>query len=202
MVVDRQRDVPLAVGNSIPFEWDGIDASLPDDGWDAALTAGVVTAAARTATAAACALAITVDPAVRGLGLSRMALRSLRGAAAERGCADLVGPLRPTGKSHHPLMPMADYIAWEDEPGRSHDPWLRVHRSIGATVARICARSMTVPGTLAEWEAWTGMRFTATGPHVVPDALVPVDIDVERGTGRYVEPNVWVRHRLSREDRV
>jgi hypothetical protein len=36
----------------------------------------------------------------------------------------------------------------------------------------------------------------------VPDALVPVDIDVERGTGRYVEPNVWVRHRLSREDRV
>lgn len=202
MVVDQERDLPVAVGNSVPFEWDGLDASLPDDGWDAALTAGIRTAAAGTTTAAACALAITVDPAVRGQVLSRRALRSLRGAAAERGCDDLVGPLRPTGKADHPHMAMADYLAWEDAPGRSHDPWLRVHREIGATVARICPRSMTVPGTLGEWEAWTGMRFSRTGPHVVPHALVPVEIDVERGTGHYVEPNVWVRHRLSADDVV
>jgi hypothetical protein len=30
---------------------------------------------------------------------------------------------------------------------------------------------------------------------VVPDALVPVEIDRERDLGRYVEPNVWLRHR-------
>jgi GNAT superfamily N-acetyltransferase len=202
IVLDLDRGVPVAVGNSVPFAWDGHDASLPEEGWDAALRAGVVTAAAGGMTAAACALSITVDPSVRGHGVSRTALRALRGAAAARGCVDLVGPLRPTGKCDHPHMPMASYVAWEDAPGRSHDPWLRVHRSIGATVAGICPRSMTIPGTLTEWEAWTGRRFDASGPHVVPHALVPVDIDVEAGTGRYVEPNVWVRHRLGAEDRA
>ena len=202
MVVDRERDVPVAVGNSVPFEWDAHDASLPEDGWDGALAAGVRTAGAGTPTAAACALAITVDPSVRGRGLSRIALRALRGAAAVQGCRDLVGPLRPTGKAAHPHMPMADYVAWEDAPGRSHDPWLRVHRSIGATVAGICPRSMTIPGSISDWEAWTGMRFPTSGAHVVPHALVPVDIDVDAGTGRYVEPNVWVRHRLGDEDRA
>lgn len=201
IVVDRERDLPVAVGNSVPFEWDGDEGSLPEEGWDAALTAGVRTAAAGTATKAACALAITVDPAARGQGLSRTALKALRRAAAAQGCDDLVGPLRPTGKTDHPLMSMDEYVAWEDAPGRSHDPWLRVHRSIGATVAGVCPRSMTVPGTLEEWEAWTGLRFSRTGPHVVPDALVPVDIDLVGRTGRYVEPNVWVRHRLGAADR-
>lgn len=202
MVVDRDRNEPVAVGNSVPFEWDGDDRSLPDGGWDTALAAGVRTARAGIVTAAACALSITVDPSVRGHGLSRIALKALRGAVATRGCDDLVGPLRPTGKCDHPLMPMAAYVAWEDAPGRSHDPWLRVHRSIGAEVAGICSQSMTVPGTLADWEGWTGLRFTHSGSYLVPHALVPVDIDLERGTGRYVEPNVWVRHRLGAEDRA
>ena len=202
MVVDRGRDVPVAVGNSVPFDWDADDCSLPDDGWDGALAAGVRVAAAGTSTDAACALAITVDPSARGLGLSRIALRALRGAAAVQGCRDLVGPLRPTGKAAHPHMPMAAYVAWEDAPGRSHDPWLRVHRSIGATVAGVCPRSMTIPGSIVDWEAWTGLRFTVSGAHVVPHALVPVDIDVDAGTGRYVEPNVWVRHRLGAEERA
>jgi hypothetical protein len=29
---------------------------------------------------------------------------------------------------------------------------------------------------------------------VVPDALVPVEIDRERDEGLYVEPNVWMVH--------
>ena len=51
---------------------------------------------------------------------------------------------------------------------------------------------MTVAGTRAEWEEWTGMTFPDDGDYVVPGALVPVHFKNERGL--YVEPNVWVRH--------
>jgi hypothetical protein len=53
---------------------------------------------------------------------------------------------------------------------------------------------MRITGTVADWEAWTGMRFPDSGRYVVPDALVPIDIDTARDLGTYVEPNVWVRH--------
>ena len=57
-------------------------------------------------------------------------------------------------------------------------------------------RSMTIPGTLAQWEKWTGMRFPESGEYVVPGALAPVRIDAEGGAGVYVEPNVWMRHAI------
>ena len=53
-------------------------------------------------------------------------------------------------------------------------------------------RSMTISGSRAEWEEWTGMTFPDDGDYVVPGALVPVHFKNERGL--YVEPNVWVRH--------
>ena len=53
---------------------------------------------------------------------------------------------------------------------------------------------MTITGSVAEWEAWTGMAFPESGAYVVPGALVPVEIDRARGEGVYVEPNVWMRH--------
>ncbi len=55
---------------------------------------------------------------------------------------------------------------------------------------------MTIPGTLAQWEKWTGMRFPTSGDYIVPGALAPVQIDVEQGSGVYVEPNVWMRHEI------
>ena len=53
---------------------------------------------------------------------------------------------------------------------------------------------MVISGTVAEWEEWTGMAFPESGDYVVPSALVPVQIDRERDEGRYIEPNVWMRH--------
>jgi hypothetical protein len=61
-------------------------------------------------------------------------------------------------------------------------------------VLAVCPASLVVEAEVAAWEAWTGMVFPETGPYVVPEALVPVEIDRERDLGRYVEPNVWVRH--------
>jgi len=60
----------------------------------------------------------------------------------------------------------------------------------------LCARpsrAARITGTVADWEGWTGTRFADSGSYVVPDGLVPVDIDVGRDLGTYVEPNVWVR---------
>ncbi|MCB0075363.1 MAG: hypothetical protein KDE20_28095, partial [Caldilineaceae bacterium] len=57
--------------------------------------------------------------------------------------------------------------------------------------------SMVIDGTVDEWEEWTGLRFPASGDYVVPGALVPVHMDRVANLGRYVEPNVWVRHGLA-----
>ena len=55
---------------------------------------------------------------------------------------------------------------------------------------------MEIPGTLAEWEKWTNMRFPEPGGYVVEGALIPVNIDVEGDKGVYIEPNVWVVHQV------
>ena len=59
---------------------------------------------------------------------------------------------------------------------------------------------MMVRGTVADWEAWTGMAFPDSGPYVVPRATQPVVIDRERDEGVYYDQNVWMVHadRLTR----
>jgi len=54
-----------------------------------------------------------------------------------------------------------------------------------------------ITGTLAQCEDWTDMRFPDPGPYVLPGALQPVTIDREQDEGRYEDPNVWMRHRVS-----
>ncbi len=53
---------------------------------------------------------------------------------------------------------------------------------------------MVVEAPLAAWEEWTGLTFPESGRYVVPSAFNPVAIDRGRGLGRYVEPNVRMRH--------
>jgi hypothetical protein len=57
---------------------------------------------------------------------------------------------------------------------------------------------MSVTATVAEWEERTGLRFPASGRYVVPGAFNPIRIDRKRNEGRYVEPNVWMRHPVRR----
>ena len=89
---------------------------------------------------------------------------------------------------------MERYLQWTNEEGLSFDPWLRVHARLGAEMVKVCPRSMRITGTIAEWEEWAGTPFPESGSYVVPGALVPVEIDRQRGEGVYVEPNVWMRH--------
>jgi hypothetical protein len=106
----------------------------------------------------------------------------------------MFAPVRPTVKALEPLTPMAEYIARTREDGLPTDPWLRVHIRAGGRIEKVAPTSMVVPGTIADWRRWTGMEFAASGPTVVPGALVPVHVSLEHDHAVYVEPNVWVRH--------
>jgi hypothetical protein len=80
--------------------------------------------------------------------------------------------------------------------GLPDDPWLRVHVRAGGTIEQVAPASMVIAGSLAEWRARTGLPFDEAGPVLVPQALVPVVCDPIHDYAVYVEPNVWVRHRL------
>jgi hypothetical protein len=83
-------------------------------------------------------------------------------------------------------------VRWARGDGLPYDPWIRLHVRLGGEVLEVCAESMAVEAGRAEWEGWTGLEFPADGDYVVPGALVPVRF--RGGVGRYVEPNLWMRH--------
>jgi len=103
------KDELAALGVAIPFAWDGTLAGLPG-GWDAVVTTGVADLDAGRRPTALSALSVTVAPARRGQGLSRLVIQALKDAAARAGLATLLAPVRPSGKSAYPLTPMERYV--------------------------------------------------------------------------------------------
>ena len=57
------------------------------------------------------------------------------------------------------------------------DPWVRVHTQLGARIGPVIPRSLNITGTVAEWEAWTGLQFPETGAYVFPAGLTTVRAD-------------------------
>jgi len=182
----------------VPFAWDGDPAAgeLPADGWD-----GVIWRSARDRQTGrqpnlVAALEITVAAGLQGTGLSATMLAAMRDNVRRLGFTDLVAPVRPNRKHLVPDMPIGEYAALVREDGMPRDAWLRVHVRAGGRIAGTCQRAMVIPGTLAEWRSWTGLPFGESGPAAVPGALVPVQCSVEHDYAVYVEPAVWVHHRL------
>ena len=190
-------DEVVAKGYSIPFAYPTERRQeLPDGGWDTVIRWGAADYSNGIEPTTASALEITILPERRGEGLSSVMLNALREANADLGFSDLYAPVRPSAKSQVPEMPMSEYVELRRPDGLPQDPWLRVHARAGGEIVKVCPTSMTITGTLAEWREWTGLPFDTSGPTVVPDALVPVHVDVPNDHAVYVEPNVWVRHRL------
>ena len=140
------------------------------------------------------ALVAVVDRRRQGEGLSRVLLEAMRDLAARVGFSALIAPVRPTWKERYPLIPFERYVRWTRDDGLPFDPWLRVHARLGAELLEVCPASMRIDGSRAEWEEWTGMHFPEDGSYVVPGGLVPVEFT--DGHGVYVEPNVWMQHRV------
>jgi GNAT superfamily N-acetyltransferase len=190
VLYDESADAILGRGQTIPFRWDGSLADLPD-GVDGVLRRVYEEGGEPTTLSA---LVAVVAPSAQGRGLSRLIIEGMREVAAGHGLDALVAPVRPTFKARYPLTPIEHYLMWRRDDGELFDPWLRVHERLGAEILGVCPGSLVVTGTVAEWEEWTGMAFPDSGAYVVEGALVPIEIDREHDLGRYVEPNVWMRH--------
>src|SRR6266567_4492727 len=173
------------------------DVDLPVDGWDGVIRRAALDRQLGRRGNLVSALEITIRPDLQGCGLSAIMLDTMRRNATKLGFESLVAPVRPTAKHRHPHMPIAEYAAWSRADGLPYDPWLRVHVRAGGRIVGVCHRAMVIPGTLAEWRSWTGLPFDTSGLVVVPDALVPVHCDTVHEHAAYVEPAVWVHHRLT-----
>jgi GNAT superfamily N-acetyltransferase len=192
-LVDEETGYPVAVANSVPFAFNDLK-SLPPEGWD-----WVVETAACTDSDSANmlgALAISVPAVHRLKGYGRLLIQALVDLAKAKGLRGVVAPVRPSAKVQHPWVPIAEYLNWTDEKGRIYDPWLRSHLSAGGRLIGPCERSMVVHEPIAFWENWSRQRFESSGTYPIEGALAPVKIDIDRRTGTYEEPNVWVSYGL------
>jgi hypothetical protein len=195
VLLDGESGGHLAHGNAVPFTWDGTFADLPRT------AAELVRRALRDRqrgipTTAIGALQAVVNPARRRRGLSAAMLMTMASHAQRRGLRQLLAPIRPTAKSHHPLARFESYVRWTRLDGLPYDPWQRIHHRLGATPMLVVPAWLTVTGSAAQWAGWAGMDFPRTGSYIVRGALMPVEIDRERDRGRYVEPHLWMRYGL------
>jgi GNAT superfamily N-acetyltransferase len=188
------EDEIVGFGNTISVTWDGTADDLPLDGWDGMFMRGINNRRSNIAPTTLMALQVVIAQQYQGKGASSVVLMAMRANARAHGLNALIAPVRPILKHRYPLTPMERYITWRQADGTLFDPWLRTHAKLGATIERVCPQSTTIEGTVEEWERWTEMRFPESGEYIVPGALVPVTIDCEANIGRYVEPNVWMKH--------
>ncbi len=186
-------DAIVAVANSAPLAWDGTPAGLPD-GWDDQLERTALDLAAGTPPTVLGALQIVVAADRRGSGLAGRMIDELRSLAGAAGLRGLVACVRPTDKHRYPLIPIDRYALWTRADGAPFDAWIRLHVRLGGRIDRAAPSSMTIRGSIADWEAWTGMAFPESGAYVVPLATRPIEIDRDADLGTYHDENVWIVH--------
>lgn len=191
---DPENDRVAAMANSLPLRWDDSFEDLPDGGWDWAFEEAVKQHKQGIAPNHHCALQVAIHPDYQSQRLSTPMIQNVRAVTKAKGLRALIIPVRPSEKSRYPLISLDDYIRWKNEAGLPFDPWLRVHAKLGCRIIKVCRRSKTVRGSRADWEAWTGLKFLQSGRYIVPGALGPIEMDVEKDEGIYVEPNVWLMH--------
>ena len=197
LAVDPDTGAAVAKAHTVPLSWSApIADGLPQGGWDWAIRQSVHDRLSGAEPVIASALEIMIRPDLRGAGLSGAMLTAMRDNVAKLGFRDLVAPVRPTGRQGQIFTPIQAYAHSTRPDGLPVDPWLRVHVRAGGRIVNVAHQSMVVTGTLAQWREWTGLPFTEDGPVEVPAALVPVHVDVAQDTAVYVEPNVWVHHRI------
>jgi hypothetical protein len=195
-MLDTETERMAAMGNSLPFHWDHPLEELPEGGWDWVFLKAVEDQQNGVEPNIQSAIQIAIHPDYRSRRLSTGMVKAMRAIGQSRAFKYLVAPVRPNQKSKYPLISIDDYIKWTDGEGLPFDAWLRVHARLGARIIKPCHEAMKIHGTRAEWEEWTGMKFPQSGTYFIPGALNPMEMDIEKDEGIYIEPNVWVVHEL------
>ncbi|HEX9386638.1 MAG TPA: GNAT family N-acetyltransferase [Anaerolineales bacterium] len=191
---DTENRRVAGMANSFPFRWEEPLENLPEGGWDWAFTEAVQNHQQGVAPNVHCAIQIVVRPDYQGQGLSAPMVEAVRAVTRSKGLQSLIIPIRPSEKNKYPLTSLDDYITWKTEQGLPFDAWLRVHVRAGGKMIKVCYESKVIQGTCAEWEKWTRMQFPQSGQYVIDGALNPMEMNVEKDEGVYVEPNVWMMH--------
>jgi GNAT superfamily N-acetyltransferase len=191
-MLDIETNRMAAMGNSLPFHWDKDLSELPEGGWDWVFVNATEDHRNGVTPNIQSAIQIAIHPDYQGQGLSSKMVQTMRAIGKSKGFKYLVAPVRPNEKSKYPLTSIDDYIAWKTDAGLPFDAWLRVHARIGGKIIGPCHEAMTIRGTCAEWEEWTGMRFPQSGSYVIAGALNPIEMNIENNEAIYIEPNVWV----------
>lgn len=190
----------VAVGHTVPLIWDGSGNDLPKT-IDEIIVRALEASGKNQPVNTFSALAAIVAKEYQGQRLSAAVIQEMKALATEHNCKTLIAPVRPTWKNHYPLTPMNHYVQWKQKDGAPFDPWIRVHWRLGADQLCVAPNTLTVSGSVAEWEEWTGMQFPESGKYIVPGALQPVAIDRERDLGHYEDPNLWMKHPIYEDKR-
>jgi len=193
-IYDTQNKRAAAMGNSFPLRWEDSLENLPEGGWDWAFIEAVDHHKQGLSPNIQCAIQVAIRADYQGQRLSTKILRALRVVGESKGLKQLVVPVRPNQKSQYPLTNIDEYVAWKTEAGLPFDAWLRIHVRTGGKVVKVCHASKTIRGTRAEWEQWTNIKFPQSGEYIIPGALNPIEMNIEKDVGIYIEPNVWMVH--------
>ena len=186
----------VAIGNSMPLAWDGTDDGLPT-GWDDQMLRSLADVEGRAPLDTLGAMLIIVSRRHRGGGFAGTMLSAFRATARAAGYRAVIACVRPTEKERYPLTPIDRYIRWVRADGLPFDPWIRLHVRLGGRVVRASPESMTIRGSIADWQTWTGLTFPESGDYVVTGGTSPVRIDVDGDEGVYHDENAWVVHDLT-----
>lgn len=170
----------IGIANCIPYFWDKPFEELPERGWDWVFEKGVTDNLQGTKPNILNGLQIAVNRDYQGRGVSSMILREMISIAQSYGYKYVTVPVRPSLKSKYPLISIDNYIKWKREDGLPYDPWLRVHIRIGGRIIKPCHEAMYISGTIEDWEEWTDLKFYETDEYIIPGALEPVRIDVNK----------------------
>lgn len=173
---------------------------LPDEGWEWGFLKAIEDRHAGLEPNYLLGFQVVINPKYQGRGLARSAVMEMKKLSQQLGLQGVLIALRPNHKERFPLIPMADYLHCTLESGETFDPWLRIHKRLGADLIRICPSAYTIEGSVKDWEKWTGETFPCSGQYLIEGALNPVQINKENDSGTYTEPNVWIVHRNSAVD--
>jgi hypothetical protein len=196
-MLDTETNRMAAMANSVPFCWDQPLEELPEGGWDWVFVKAVEDHKNGITPNIQSAIQINIHPDYQSQGLSGRMVAAMRAIGKSKGFQHLVAPVRPNQKSKYPLTSIDDYIQWTNDEGLPFDAWLRVHARAGAKIIKPCHESMVIRNTRAEWEKWTSLKFLQSGKYHIPGALNPIEMNVEKDEGVYIEPNVWMVHSLA-----
>ena len=196
----RHRNEVIGFANSVPIRWDLPLTELPQQGWDWLLERSVEDYENGRTPNLIAGLNISLRSEFQGRGLSYQIISALKERGRFMGFPKAIFPVRPSKKHLHPRMTMKEYLGQTNEKGEIFDPWLRAHLRLGGIQLHTCNESMLIIGTFKEWELWSKQKLKAGSEIIVPGGLVPVTFDKHSDTGTYLEPNVWVTHKLIMEN--